>query len=169
MNIPDDLKIFSFIYEYHHFVLFPLIALWAAGGFYFLFRLKKVFFLWLLIFPLVLSPLQIAFVYSGWHYRMELYNRFAKSPYGGRDIDCMPPEIRAEYAKHNYHPRFRDMKALGVGTVVLTPLLYILGGLGFVVTALVKGYQNVLKRCWNNLKSFKFFINGSCFSKKNNK
>ena len=142
MTIPDDLKIFSLIYEYRHFILFPLIVLWIAGGFYFLFRLKKVFFLWLLIFPLFLSPLQIAFVYSGWHYRMELYDRFAKTPHGWHDIDCMPPAIRAEYAKHNYHPRFRDMKALGVGTVVLTPLLYILGGLIFIVISLVKGWLN---------------------------
>ena len=60
MTIPDDLKIFSFIYEYRFFALVPLYALWIAGGFYFLSRLKKVFFLWLLIFPLVLSPLPIA-------------------------------------------------------------------------------------------------------------
>ena len=146
MTIPDDLKIFSLIYEYRHFILFPLIALWTAGGFYFLFRLKKVFFLWLLIFPLCLSPLQIAFVYSGWHYRMELYDRFAKTPHGWHDIDCMPPTIRAEYAKHNYHPRFRDMKALGVGTVVLTPLLYILGGLIFIVISPIKGWLNRRKK-----------------------
>ena len=142
MTIPDDLRIFSLIYEYHHYILVPLVALWIAGGFYFLFRLKKVFFLWLLIFPLFLSPLQIAFVYSGWHYRMELYDRFAKTPHGWHDIDCMPPMIRAEYAKHNYHPRFRDMKALGVGTVVLTPLLYVPGGLIFIVIASIKGRVN---------------------------
>ena len=146
MTIPDDLKIFSLIYEYRHFILFPLVALWIAGAFYFLFRLKKVFFLWLLIFPLFLSPLQIAFVYSGWHYRMEFYDRFAKTPHGWHDIDCMPPTIRAEYAKHNYHPRFRDMKALGVGTVVLTPLLYILGGLIFIVISSIKGWLNRRKK-----------------------
>ena len=44
MTIPDDLKIFSLIYEYRHFILFPLIALWIAGAFYFLFRLKKSIF-----------------------------------------------------------------------------------------------------------------------------
>ena len=146
MTIPDDLKIFSLIYEYRHFILFPLVALWIAGAFYFLFRLKKVFFLWLLIFPLFLSPLQIAFVYSGWHYRMELYDRFAKTPHGWHDIDCMPPTIRVEYAKHNYHPRFRDMKALGVGTVVLTPLLYILGGLIFIVISSIKCWLNRRKK-----------------------
>ena len=34
MNIPDDLKIFSFIYEYRFFALVTLYALWIAGGFY---------------------------------------------------------------------------------------------------------------------------------------
>ena len=143
MIVPDDLKIFSLIYEYHHFVLFPLVLLWIVGCFYFLLRLKKVFFLWLLIFPLVLSPLQIAFVYSGWHYRMELYDRFAKTPQGWYDIDHMPPVIRAEYARHNYHPRFRDIKALAAGTVVVTPVLYALGVSLFVVITLIK---NLLDR-----------------------
>lgn len=131
--IPEELKIFSVIYEYRYLVLFPLYSLWATGGAYFLWRLKKVFFIWLLLFTLVLSPLQIACVYSGWHYRMELYDRFAKTPHGWHDIDTMPPEIRAEYAKHDYRPRFRDMKAMGVGTVVLTPIVYMLGGLLYVL------------------------------------
>ena len=135
MNIPDDLKIYSFIYEYFNWVFLPLTAIWIAGGIYLMIRVKKVFFLWLLIFPLVLSPLQIACVYSGWHYRMDLYDRFAKTPHGWHDIDYMPPAIRAEYAKHDYRPRFRDIKALAVGTVVLTPILYALGGLAFVISA----------------------------------
>ena len=135
MNIPDDLKIYSFIYEYFNWVFLPLTAIWIAGGIYLMIRVKKVFFLWLLIFPLVLSPLQIACVYSGWHYRMELYDRFAKTPHGWHDIDYMPPAIRAEYAKHDYRPRFRDIKALAVGTVVLTPILYALGGLAFGISA----------------------------------
>ena len=142
MRIPDELKIFSLIYEYRYIVLFPFIFLWIVGCFYFLLRLKKVFFLWLLIFPLVLSPLQIAFVYSGWHYRMELYDRFAKTPQGWHDIDHMPPAIRAEYARHNYHPRFRDMKAMAAGTVVITPILYALGGSLFVIIALIKNRLN---------------------------
>ena len=140
--IPDDLKVFSLIYEYRGFVLWPLIVLWLAGGCFLLFKLKKVFFLWLLIFPLVLQPLQIAFVYSGWHYRMELRDRFAKTPHGWFDLDCMPPTIRAEYAKHNYRPRYRDMKALAVGAIVLTPLLYALGGAAFAGISFGKKWIN---------------------------
>ena len=146
MNIPDDLKIYSFIYEYFNWVFFPLTAIWIVGGLYFVIRVKKVFFLWLLIFPLVLSPLQIACVYSGWHYRMELYDRFAKTPHGWHDIDYMPPVIRAEYAKHNYRPRFRDIKALVVGTIVITPILYLSGGLVFVIITLIKNWSSRLKK-----------------------
>ncbi len=139
MSIPEDLKIFSLIYECRNFVLLPLIVLWLIGGGYLLFRLKKVFFLWLLIFPLVISPLQIAFVYSGWHYRMELRDRFGTYPRGKMNgvisksvnINLMPPEIRAEYAKHNYHPRYRDMKAITVRAIVFTSFFYVLGGLGY--------------------------------------
>ena len=146
MNIPDDLKIFSFIYEYRLWVLLPLVILWAVGGFYLLFRLKKLFFLWLLIFPLVLQPLNLAATWCGWHYRMELYDRFAKTIHGWHDIDCMPPTIRAEYAKHNYHPRYRDLKAMAVGTIVITPILYALGGLTFVTIILIKDWLNRRKK-----------------------
>ena len=142
MTVPADLKIFSFIYEYRLWVLLPLLVLWTAGGFYLLLKLKKLFFLWLLIFPLVLQPLNLAATWCGWHYRMELYDRFAKTTHGWHDIDCMPPTIRAEYAKHNYRPRFRDMKAMAVGTIVITPILYALGGLTFVTIILIKDWLN---------------------------
>ena len=134
--IPGDLRIFSWIYECRGWVLIPLFALWAVGGVYFLFRLRKVFFLWLLIWPLFLQPLSIAATYSGWHYRMELYRRFAVTPQGWTNIDVMPPEIRAEYAKHDYHPRFRDIKAKMLGTIVFTPLLFAFGGTLFCAAAL---------------------------------
>ena len=150
MTVPADLKIFSFIYEYRLWVLLPLVILWAVGGFYLLFRLKKLFFLWLLIFPLMLQPLNIAATWCGWHYRMELRNRFAQSNRGWTDsyttrpinINLMPDEIHAEYAKHNYHPRYRDLKAMAVGTIVITPILYALGGLTFVTIILIKDWLN---------------------------
>ena len=148
MTIPEDLKIFSTIYEMRYYLLLPLLILWGIGACYLLFRLKNSFFLWLLIFPLILSPLQIAGVYSGWHYRMELRERFARTDRGFSDsftsksinIALMPPAIRAEYAKHDYHPRFRDMKALAVGTIVLTPLLYAFGGLAYSISILLHDF-----------------------------
>ena len=132
--IPDDLKIFSFIYEYRFWVMCPLTIIWIIGGIYLLIRLKKIFFLWLLIFPLFLAPLYISTVWCGWHYRMELYDQFAETPQGWHDIDNMPKEIREEYAKHDYHPRFRDIQGMALSTIVFTPLLYILGLLAFSIT-----------------------------------
>ena len=82
------------------------------------------------------DALSIAATYSGWHYRMELYRRFAVTPQGWTNIDVMPPEIRAEYAKHDYHPRFRDIKAKMLGTIVFTPLLFAFGGTLFCAAAL---------------------------------
>ena len=144
--IPQDLKIFSLIYESRIFFLLPLYLAWFFGGFYFLFRLKKIFFLWILIFPLILLPLNLGITYCGWHYRMELRERFAVTDSGFSDnyssrafnINLMPPEIRAEYAKHNYHPRYRDMKAMIIGTIVLTPIIYLLGGVLFGIISLIR-------------------------------
>ena len=128
--VPDDLKIFSWIYEYRGFVLLPLLIGWVVILWRLLIRRRKVFFLWLLVLPVVIQGLNVAAVYSGWHYRMELRDRFARVPgdrFGATDINLMPPEIHAEYAKHNYHPRYRDVKAGIVGAVVVTLLLYPLG------------------------------------------
>ena len=133
--ISDDLKIFSLIYEYRAWVLLPLLAGGLVGAGYLLCRRKRIFFLWLALFPLVLQSLSVAATYSGWHYRMELRDRFAQVPGipGAIDIDRMPPVIRAEYAKHNCHPRFRDIKAGIVGIIVTTPILYAIGWLLFAI------------------------------------
>lgn len=147
MAIPEDIRIFSLIYEYHHWVLLPLVFVWAVIGLYFICRIKKIIFLWLLIFPLIIQPLQIAAVWSGWHYRMELRNRFAQARPGFYDsftpapinIKLMPPEIYKEYAKHNFSPRYRDIKALIAGTIVFTPVLYIIGGALYLLIAIFRG------------------------------
>lgn len=130
MAIPGDLKIFSWIYEYRGFVLLPLLIGWVVILWRLLVRQRKVFFLWLLVLPVVIQGLNVAAVYSGWHYRMELRERFAQvpgAPPGTTTISLMPPEIHAEYAKHNFHPRLRDVKGGIVGAVVVTLLLYPLG------------------------------------------
>ena len=137
MAVPDDLKIFSWIYEYRGLVFLPLLIWWGIVLWRLLIRRRKVFFLWLLVLP-VIQGLNVAAVYSGWHYRMELRDRFAQVPgnrTGAININLMPPEIHAEYAKHNFHPRFRDVKAGIVGAAVLTVLLYPLGGLAFLAGA----------------------------------
>lgn len=70
---------------------------------------------------------------------MKLYDRFARTPEGGHDIDCMPPEVHAEYAKHNYHPRARDIKAQVAGCTAMVPFLYLCGGIGWTITAWIRG------------------------------
>ena len=77
MEIPFELKIFSWIYEAGSWVLLLLLAGWFFCAWKLMCRARKVFFLWLLIFPLFLQPVQIAVVWCGWHYRMELRNRYA--------------------------------------------------------------------------------------------
>ena len=130
MAVPDDLKIFSLIYEYRLYALVPLFLAWLLILRHLLIRRKRVFFLWLLVLPVVIQGLNVGAVYSGWHYRMELRDRFARVPgdrFGATNINLMPPEIAAEYAKHNYRPRYRDVKAGIVGMVFVTVLLYPLG------------------------------------------
>ena len=130
MTVPDDLRIFNLIYEYRLYALLPLFIAWLLVLRHLLIRRKRVFFLWLLVLPVVIQGLNVGAVYSGWHYRMELRDRFARVPgdrFGATDINLMPPEIHAEYAKHNFRPRFRDVKAGIVGIVFVTVLLYPLG------------------------------------------
>ena len=137
--IPDDLKIFSLIYEYRAYVLLPLLAAWIVGAGYLLCRRKRIFFLWLALFPIVIQGLGVAAIYSGWHYRMELRDRFARRPDDPPtyiNINLMPPAIRAEYAKHNYRPRYRDIKASIAGIIVMTPLLYAVGGTLFAIAVI---------------------------------
>ena len=123
MDIPKNIKIFSLIYEYR-FWLFILLALsWIACSAILLFCRCKIFLVVLALLPLALQFFSIATVWSGWHYRMELRNRFAKVPNMGNaiDIDRMPPAIRAEYARHDYRPRFSDVKQLLLWNILLLP------------------------------------------------
>ena len=38
------------------------------------------------------------------------------------DIDRMPPAIRAEYAKHDYHPRLSDVKRMILWNILIFPV-----------------------------------------------
>ncbi len=131
MEIPADLKILSLIYEMRSWYLAVLALLWFIIAIRLLLLQKRIFFLWLLLFPFGIHALNIAATYCGWHYRMELRERFGKDRLG-ININVMPPAIRAEYARHNYHPRFRDIKVMAVGGVLLIPVCYILGGGGWL-------------------------------------
>ena len=136
--IPFELKIFSCIYECGRILTLLLSAAWFFYALLMMIRLNRWFWLWLLIWPCIIGPMQIGFTWCGFHYRMELYERYARTPEGWHNINVMPPEPRAEYAKHNYHPRARDLKAQTAGCIVMLPLLYLCGGIGWGMTILVR-------------------------------
>ena len=131
MNIPLLLRIFNIIYECRLWVLVPLAIAWFAYAVLLLRQKKKMFFLWLLALPLIIMPAVVATTWCGWHYRMELRNRFAQNPQlaNAIDINRMPPAIQAEYARHDYHPRFRDVKAMAVWNLLSFPLIFLAGGI----------------------------------------
>ena len=136
--IPFELIIFSYIYEFGRILTLILSAAWFFYALLLMIRLNRRFWLWLLIWPCIIGPMQIGFTWCGFHYRMELYDRFARTPQGWHNINVMPPEPRAEYAKHNYHPRARDLKAQTAGCIVMLPFLYLCGGIGWVITAFIR-------------------------------
>ena len=78
---------------------------------------------------------------------MELRERFVRDKTGWTDsftkyrvnIRKMPPEVHAEYAKHDYRPRCRDVMGGAVWCVLLLPVVYGFGGLGWVCTVAVRG------------------------------
>ena len=143
MNIPEELRVFSLIYEFRNVFLIPLFIIWIGGFFYLLFKQRKKFFIWLLILPFIIQPINIAATYCGWHYRMELRKRFGKMPGGFINIDYMPPEIRKEYAKRNYHPRLRDIKVMIIGTIPAVIITYIIGGILYAVVYIVRKNKKI--------------------------
>ena len=151
MDIPFDIKIFSLIYESGKYLLPLLFVLWLTWLICVTILRKKKQFLCTSAAFLLFCMLGAAFTWCGWHYRMELRDRFARDktgwsdPYTGYPINLnvMPPEILAEYAKHDYHPRFRDMKAMFFGTIVLTPFLFALGGLSFLIIVLIRKLSRI--------------------------
>ena len=144
--IPFELKIFSYIYECGCILTLILSAAWFFYALLMMIRLNRRFWWWLAVLSLVILPLNVGFTWCGWHYRMELRDRYARDKNGWTDpytkypvnIRKMPPEVRAEYAKHNYHPRARDLKAQTAGCIVMLPFLYLCGGIGWGITSLVR-------------------------------
>ena len=105
MEIPASLKIFNIIYECRLWLIIPLAVVWSVFLSMQLYhRKRKAFFITLAALPLVILPIAVATTWSGWHYRMELRDRFAPNT----NINQMPPAVHAEYARHDFHPRFRD-------------------------------------------------------------
>jgi len=143
--IPAELKLFSVIYEYGRYLTILLAAGWFLCALHLMLRQNRWFWLWLGLLPCVILPCHISFTWCGYHYRMELRDRYAvdrddlTDPWARKNVNInrMPPELRAEYAKHDYHPRARDMKAQALFCIVIFPFVYFAGGLAWLVTVLV--------------------------------
>ena len=125
MEIPASLKIFSIIYECRLWLIIPLAVVWSVFLSMQLYhRKRKAFFITLAALPFAILPLAVTTTWSGWHYRMELRDRFAPNT----NINQMPPAVHAEYARHDFHPRLRDVKAMILWNLLLIPLTVLGGG-----------------------------------------
>ncbi len=125
MEIPASLKIFSIIYECRLWLIIPLAVVWFVFLSMQLYHQKrKAFFITLAALPLAILPLAVTTTWSGWHYRMELRDRFAPNT----NINQMPPAVHAEYARHDFRPRLRDVKAMILWNLLLMPLTALGGG-----------------------------------------
>ncbi len=134
--IPFDLKIYSWVYETLYWL--PIVPLLAFLPIAVLIREKRRIWKFLLMIsvPLLVFAFQLGILWCGFHYRMELRDRWGTETIGGIqavNIRRMPPEIAAEYARHDYHPRERDLKAATAGALVLLPVLLLLEFLFFAM------------------------------------
>ena len=127
--IPWQLLILRGIYEWRLWYVLPLAFAWLAYSVFLLRSHHKWFFVWLLLFPLLIGPIDIAATYCGWHYRMGLRQRFATVSQTDKaySIERMPTDIQQEYARHDYHPRLRDIKVKVLWNCLSLPLLYAIG------------------------------------------
>ena len=124
MEIPASLKILSLIYECRLWLLAALAVIWILVAAILLLRRKQAFLIVLAALLFILQLMTIATTWCGWSYRMGLRNRYAQVPNMANaiDIDRMPPAIRAEYAKHDYHPRLSDVKQMILWNILLFPV-----------------------------------------------
>ena len=132
--IPFELKIYSIVYECGSRLTLILAFAWLVYALLLMIRLNRRFWWWLAVLSLAILPLNVGFTWCGWHYRMELRDRYAVDEHGWMNIYRMPPEVHAEYAKHDYRPRYRDVRGLRF----LLPVVYGFGGLGWVCTVAVR-------------------------------
>ena len=133
MTVPFDIKIFDWIYESGKYLLPLLFVLWLTWLICVTILRKKRQFLCTSAAFLVYCMLGAAFTWCGWHYRMELRDRYAAVKQGepgwqdGRggkvyNINRMPYHIQREYAKDGFRPRRRGVIAQVIWVILLTPV-----------------------------------------------
>ena len=133
VSIPRHLICFRRLYDLRLWVLIPLAFVWLIVAIRLLLHSRKVFFVWLFGLPFFIMTLCIVLTWCGWHYRMELRQRYAAYPGvpGAYSLARMPAGILAEYARNDYHPRLRDIKAQVLFAIAFMPILLIAGFLLF--------------------------------------
>ena len=131
MDIPFSIKVFSWIYESGKYLLPLLLLMWLTWLISVTIFRKKKQFLYTSVLFFVFCLLNIFFTWSGWHYRMELRNRYAvvqKGEPGWQpdrkvfNINRMPADIQYEYQKNNSRPRQRAVWGQVVLTIILMPV-----------------------------------------------
>ena len=135
-TIPISLKILSIMGEGGTFLL-PCFFILFGGGLFWVIRKKKklLFFLTPYLF-LLLILLGAGFTFLSWQYRMGLLKEFGKVEYKDHtayNVNKLPPAIYKEYAKNDFRPRFRDVKAKLITFVLLIPLVFFIQWLLFVL------------------------------------
>ena len=137
MDIPLNIKVFNWIYESGKYLLPFLLVLWLTWLIAVLILRKKKQFLCTSAVFIIHCLLNAAFTWSGWHYRMQLRERYAlvkPQPDAGQkystakvyNINLMPADIRSKYAKDNYSPRRRGVIAQFIWVVLLTPFTFLI-------------------------------------------
>lgn len=135
MDIPFDIKVFNLIYESGRYLLPFLFVLWLTWLIAVIILRKKKQFLCTSAAFIIFCLLSAAFTWSGWHYRMQLRERYAlvkpqivegqgKSTEKVYNINLMPADIKSEYAKDDYRPRRRGVIAQFIWVVLLTPFTF---------------------------------------------
>ena len=132
MDIPFEIKIFNWIYESGKYLLPLLFVLWLTWLICVTILRRRKQFLCTSAAFLLFCMLGAAFTWCGWHYRMELRDRYAVvsdgiSGYNSQkskvyNINLMPADIRREYAKDGYRPRRRGVIAQVIWVILLTPV-----------------------------------------------
>ena len=137
MDIPLDIKVFNWIYESGKYLLPFLLVLWLTWLIAVLILRKKKQFLCTSAVFIIHCFLNAAFTWSGWHYRMQLRERYALvkpqlvegqkySTAKVYNINLMPADISSEYAKDHYSPRRRGVIAQFIWVVLLTPFTFLI-------------------------------------------
>ena len=145
MEIPFGLSIFSWIYEVGRWIVLALLLAGLLCSFILPLWRKPVLLLFCVIFPLVFGALNFCVTWCGFHYRMELRDRWGKYR-GNVNIDLMPPNIRREYAKHDYHPRERNVKGAVIQIPVLAVVMLLFSGVTWCVILVMDGITKTIRR-----------------------